>query len=290
MNNKNLIRIATFCMASVIALTPVNEAAAALLKKGSRGSEVTTVQITLKELGYFNYTKATGYYGSITANAVKKFQKDYGITSDGIVGKSTRNMLKEIEEKTEEKAETQISAEIVSLSAEEPESETPSINPSKTGDLDWFKRVQHIFKRGDIAEVMDVKTGRTFYLKRTFGTNHADVEPLTREDTNIIKDIWGGWSWTRRAVVVKIDGYYLAGSLSAMPHAGVDSKQAVKYVSGRSGGYGWGQNLDAVKNNGANGVLDLHFKNSRNHNTNKVKKAHQDMVKKANTYIEKNFR
>ena len=45
-----------------------------------------------------------------------------------------------------------------------------------------------------------------------------------------------------------------------MPHAGLDSAPAVNYVSGRSAGYGYGQNLDAIKNNGADGVMDLHFK------------------------------
>ena len=38
-----------------------------------------------------------------------------------------------------------------------------------------------------------------------------------------------------------------------MFHAGVDSKPANVYVNNRSGGYGYGQNLDAVKGNGADG-------------------------------------
>ncbi len=265
-------------MAATMAFTP--SSALAALRKGSSGSEVKIVQETLKELGYFTYPKSTGYYGTITVSAVKKFQKDNGITPDGVVGKKTKSALYG-NTKSEKKAE----ASLMSLS-----SETVSVtDPDKMGALDWFKEVQYIFDRGDVAEVMDVNTGRTFYLKRTYGTNHADVEPLTREDANIIKDIWGGWTWTRRAVVVKVDGYVLAGSLSAMPHAGRDSQPAEAYVSGRSGGYGRGCNLDTVKNNGVNGVMDLHFKNSRNHNTNAIKKAHQDMVRKAAEYINNNY-
>ncbi len=279
MKKKYIICFIAICMAAMMAFTPA-KAYAASLKKGSSGSEVKQVQATLRKLGYFTYPKNTGYYGDITVSAVKKFQKDNGIQQTGIVGTLTKNALSKINAnsvKTKE-TETQLAS-----------SNTSKVSADKKGALSWFSKVQYIFKRGDVAEIMDVNTGRTFYLKRTYGTNHADVEPLTREDANIIKEIWGGWSWTRRAVVVKVDGYILAGSLAAMPHAGVDSKQAEKYVSNRSGGYGWGQNLDAVKNNGVNGVLDLHFKNSKTHGTNRVNQAHQDMVNKAAKYISENY-
>ena len=268
--------MAAICMAATLTFSPMSASAA--LRKGSSGSDVKLVQETLKELGYFTYPKATGYFGSITVKAVKAFQKANGLDPDGVVGKLTKGALYGGTEQIE-------GASVKMLSLES----TSETDPDKMGALDWFKEVQYIFRRGDVAEVMDVNTGRTFYLKRTYGTNHADVEPLTKADANKIKDIWGGWTWTRRAVVVKINGYILAGSLSAMPHAGRDSKPAEAYVSGRSGGYGYGQNLDAVKNNGVDGVLDLHFKNSRNHNTNAVKKAHQDMVKKAAEYIKNNY-
>jgi hypothetical protein len=133
--------------------------------------------------------------------------------------------------------------------------------------------------------VTDVLTGRSFEVKRTYGSNHADVEPLTKGDTEIIKDIWGGFTWERRAVVVQIGKYTMAASMTAMPHAGIDSKPAGIYVSNRSEGYGRGINLDKVKNNGCSGVMDIHFKNSRTHTTNTKQKSQQDMVKKAARFI-----
>lgn len=265
MMKKQLMRVAALCMAAVVAFSPISVSAASL-KKGSRGTEVKMLQTTLKELGYFTYPKVTGYFGKVTEAAVRQFQRDSGIAVDGRVGKQTKGVLY---------GEDEISL----LSSE--------IDKDKIGALDWFKEVQYIFDRGEDAKITDIDTGKTFWLRRTFGTNHADVEPLTKEDADIIKEIWGGWKWTRRAVIVEVDGYILAASLSAMPHAGVDSKTAARYVSNRSGGYGYGRNLDAVKNNGVSGVMDLHFKNSRNHNTNKIKKAHQDMVKKAERYLSK---
>jgi len=269
MKYKSLIRMLVICIAVLMTLTPIN-ASAALLKRGCSGSEVKKVQTTLKKMGYYTYPKITGYFGSVTEAAVKLFQKDHDITTDGRIGNITKGALYN---------------KIESLSTSEMSSKKVA-GSSKAGSFNWFSKVQYIWLRGMDADITDIDTGKSFHIKRTFGTNHADVEPLTKKDTNIIKEIWGGWTWDRHAVLVKVDGYTLAGSMSAMPHAGIDDAPAVKVVSGRSGGYGRGQNLDKVKNNGVNGVMDLHFLNSRTHGTNIVKKAHQDMVKKAANYIE----
>lgn len=275
MKKKYFARAAALCMAVIIAFTPMN-AYASILKRGSKGTEVKTVQTTLKKLGYFTYPKATGYYGSITELAVKHFQKANGLYSDGIVGKKTMAVL------FKNPSVAAVTGSAIQLSS-------VSTSSKYSGALDWFTEVRDIWKRGMDAVVTDVDTGKSFKIRRTYGTNHADCEPLTREDTAIIKEIWGGFSWERRAVVVKVGAYTLAGSMTAMPHAGVDSKPAGAYVGGRSCGYGWGYNLDAVKNNGASGVMDIHFKNSRTHSTNVVQKVQQDMVKKAAEYISRNL-
>lgn len=61
-----------------------------LLRVGSYGEAVQTLQLRLKELGYFNGT-ATGYYGPITRAAVVAFQQTNGLSVDGIAGPNTRN-------------------------------------------------------------------------------------------------------------------------------------------------------------------------------------------------------
>ncbi|MEC4986066.1 MAG: peptidoglycan-binding protein [Oscillatoria sp. PMC 1068.18] len=66
--------------------------ALALLTEGNRGAEVTAVQVRLQELGYFQ-ARATGYFGEITKDAVMRFQKDRGLTPDGIVGPQTELAL-----------------------------------------------------------------------------------------------------------------------------------------------------------------------------------------------------
>lgn len=62
------------------------------LKTGDRGSQVETLQTTLKTKGYFN-GPITGYYGPITAEAVQQFQRVNQLDTDGIAGPATQASL-----------------------------------------------------------------------------------------------------------------------------------------------------------------------------------------------------
>lgn len=59
-----------------------------LSQVGSRGEEVRSIQKKLKELGYYTGT-VDGIYGNATKRAVKAFQKNCGLTEDGIAGPKT---------------------------------------------------------------------------------------------------------------------------------------------------------------------------------------------------------
>ncbi|MBT2704708.1 cell wall hydrolase [Chryseobacterium sp. ISL-80] len=72
------------------------ETKAAEIKMGSAGSEVTYVQSILKKLGYFN-DQTTGYYGPVTTEAVKAFQRDFGLETTGGMGPRTTQLINEIE-------------------------------------------------------------------------------------------------------------------------------------------------------------------------------------------------
>ena len=61
-----------------------------MLKKGNTGEYVTLLQTKLKNAGYdLGKYGVDGDFGSATLAAVKKFQKEHGLTVDGIVGKAT---------------------------------------------------------------------------------------------------------------------------------------------------------------------------------------------------------
>ena len=61
---------------------------AAVLKQGSRGEDVKTVQRKLKRWGYYD-GNVDGIYGPATKKAVMYFQRKNGLTADGIVGSKT---------------------------------------------------------------------------------------------------------------------------------------------------------------------------------------------------------
>lgn len=126
--------------------------------------------------------------------------------------------------------------------------------------VDWNLEGQYIVERGDTFTIMDVDTGKQFKARMIGGYNHADIEPLTNADTNIMKTLFGTWKWSPRAVVIYHNGMNIAASLSGMPHG-----------------------IDTIEN-GVNGHFDLYMKNSTSHSTSTSKvyiQEHQNMVMKA---------
>lgn len=167
--------------------------------------------------------------------------------------------------------------------------DTNKIVEGKYGEyLYWFDDVnKKVLPRGTVFKVTDFDTGKSFTMKRTIGSYHADCEALTLEDTKIIKDIWGGFNWKRRPVIVQTGDRLIAASMTAMPHAGVDSEDGGKYVKWRSDGYGAGTNYDYVKGNGMDGHIDIHFAGSKRHKDGKIDEKHQECIKIAAGKIEK---
>jgi len=131
----------------------------------------------------------------------------------------------------------------------------------KAGDqygeyLDWWTEAQYVFPIGKIATVTDFETGVSFQVRRSYGANHADCEPLTAEDTAKAKEVWGGFSWDTRAVLVQVDERTVAASMSFMPH-----------------------DIESILDNDFDGHFDIHFKNSTRHKDGKIDNYHQEKIK-----------
>lgn len=252
-------------------------AASNTLKHGMRGESVTQLQQDLKKLGFFS-EDPTGYYGEITTGSVKRLQAKYGLETDGIAGEQTFALVNKLMRGT---------SSVQTLNSRGGVDKREQDNYLML----WFGGVDKFFEKGDIATVYDIETGLSFKAKRTYGYNHADCEPATADDTAIMKKIYNGqWSWSRRAVIVTVNGRKIAASMAGMPHAGVESARADTYVGSRSGGYGRGANLDAVKGNMMSGHFDIHFLGSKTHGSNRVDTAHQLKVKEAAEWAKKNLR
>jgi len=126
--------------------------------------------------------------------------------------------------------------------------------------LSWSYVRNNVIRNGVYLQVTDVRTGITFWLTAFSQGNHADVVPVSSDDTYAIRRAFGGrWTWEPRAVWVTVDGRTIAASLNGMPHGGTP----------RSG-------------NGMAGHLCLHFYGSRTHNGNRShERDHQNRVQDA---------
>jgi hypothetical protein len=131
------------------------------------------------------------------------------------------------------------------------------INPY--GKMIPWQEADHIVPIKSTFSIIDFETGLTFQVQRRAGKKHADVQPLTKEDTDTMKQIYHGqWSWKRRAILVHSGNEWLAASMNGMPHGG-----------------------DGIPNNGFSGHFCVHFFSSTTHKSPDPDLAHQLMVYKA---------
>lgn len=87
------IVLAFLILATVITVSvSVGVANAAVVKVGSRGTVVKTIQTKLKRWGYYTGS-VDGIYGAKTKSAVQYFQRKNGLTADGIVGNATAKAM-----------------------------------------------------------------------------------------------------------------------------------------------------------------------------------------------------
>ncbi|NLU50275.1 MAG: hypothetical protein GXX09_07690 [Syntrophomonadaceae bacterium] len=127
------------------------------------------------------------------------------------------------------------------------------------GELIPWSQARSILGMFDIALVTDVNTGKSFWVQRRGGTNHADVQPLTARDSRIMKSIYQGkWSWERRAIIVACRNRRVAASMNGMPHG-----------------------AGAIGDNDFDGHFCIHFYGSKTHRGNRVDERHQNMVLEA---------
>lgn len=80
-----------------ITISEVERIFSEVIRRGDRGRDVRTIQYYLNFLGFFNdrlpQLNVDGIFGSETENAVRTFQRNYGLTVDGIVGRATWNAI-----------------------------------------------------------------------------------------------------------------------------------------------------------------------------------------------------
>ena len=122
-----------------------------VLKRGSSGPDVLTLQTTLKQLG-FDPRGADGVFGAGTEAAVIAFQKAKGLTPDGIVGPGTMAAL--------QTAAAVAGANVNAATA----AATASVTPATTGADEPVVTVNQVAKMFPGVPVTNIQTNLPFVL------------------------------------------------------------------------------------------------------------------------------
>ncbi|MEW6243457.1 MAG: hypothetical protein AB1497_04170 [Bacillota bacterium] len=133
-----------------------------------------------------------------------------------------------------------------------------SISKEYFGEPVSWRDALRLFTKKSVAQVVDLQTGKRFSVRRYGGSYHADVEPVTAPDAAVLFEIYGGWSWRRRPILLLIDGRRIAASMNGMPHGDQD-----------------------IMKNDFPGHFCIHFDGSTTHGSRLHDIAHQAMVDKA---------
>jgi LysM repeat protein len=170
-----------------------------------------------------NYSVANG-------DSIWKIANKYSVSMESII--EVNHLVSE---------ELQVGQELKIPSNDQPVKVEATETPSY-GELIEWSQASEIFSIGKTATITDFLTGKTFQTKRTYGVNHADVEPLTKTDTETMNGIWGGPTWDTRPIIVEVDGRYIAAAMHNMPHS-----------------------VQKIRDNNYNGHACIHFLGSRKH-------------------------
>lgn len=134
------------------------------------------------------------------------------------------------------------------------------------GDIYTWENAMRLWTAGTTGTLRDLGTGKVFNVRYYGGSNHSDIVTLTQQDTDIMKSIYGTWSWNndhKRPMVLNFTkggvSYQMAVSLTGMPHSSTDN-----YTNGMAG------------------HCDLYFYNSVGHTNPVIDPVHQANILKAN--------
>lgn len=221
-------------------------------KYGSTGSMVSFIQEALTELGYYT-AQITGHYGGKTEDAVRNFQRDNGLSGDGVVGSKTLAAI---------------------MAAYTGTSDANTTYNPVIYNIDWQAHKSDVYNavglaKGKNAKLTDLKTGKSLNIYIQSTGSHADVEPLTAADTTTLCSIYGVGSpsqisYVRRPMLITVgNNIQFVCSIYGEPHGS-----------------------DTISNNNFSGQFCLHFLNSKTHASDKVDEDHQQAIKDAVKILE----
>ena len=196
------------------------------LRIDNTGSAVRNMQTRLKALGY--PVTVNGEYDCDTHNAVVAFQVRNDLVISGIADALTQQIIFSGNAKP-------YSTPVQELEADAGKIAGPSI--SQVQLLHWFNDIKPTIKSGQTVVVYDPATSLSWNIKLYSLGRHADSQPASWRDTQIMNRSFGKTNWTCHPVYVMLpDGRWTLASMHNRPHL-----------------YG------SINNNGFGGHLCIHF-------------------------------
>ncbi len=187
---------------------------------------VSALQQALVDLGY--PLSVDGKFGAKTHESVVYFQQINALPTNGVADSLTQSLLFSGSAK-------RYDASAVSVDTSGATGKGPSSGQVKL--LHWYNDVKKSASAGQHATIYHPGSGLSFTLRFYSMGAHADAEPLTLRDTQLMNKAFGPASWNINIVYVKLpDGRWTMASMHNRPH-----------LSG------------SIKNNGFDGHLCVHF-------------------------------
>ncbi len=185
------------------------------LRVGDQGSEVTKMQSALKQLKYT--ITVNGTYDQQTKTAVTSFQRLNGLGVDGVAGPKTLAVLYSSSAVT---GDTQFTTP-----APVKATEVPSTSQLKL--MHWYNEVKPVLKGQRSIYVYEPASGYGFTLHLYSLGRHADVEPMTAQDTANMMAAWGNkvyWEPVKFVYVKLPNGVWTVATMHNVAHGGQSIK------------------------------------------------------------------
>jgi len=145
------------------------------------------------------------------------------------------------------------------VSKTKPSTQSKTAWKSKVQLINWFEGGSSLLPKGKYGYIYDIRTGLTVRVRCLYGSNHADVEPVTKKDTaKLLKIAGGSFSWESHPVILYAGGKYVAAAINTMPHG-----------------------EQAIDDNGYDGQFCLHLLGSKTHGSDSINEEHQASIREA---------
>lgn len=180
------------------------------LKRDSTGAAVKQLQEALAKLNYpIGVSSEEGYvYNYSTVWAVECFQRRNGLPVDGVAGAATQAKL--------------YGGQAVGMDTSLSSNVAKGVAPGGANLelLHWYNDISPYLQRNRNFTVYEPVSGKQWNMRLYSAGHHADSEPLTKEDAQIMYEVWGNqWSWNEKPVYVRLaNGTWCIASMPNMPH------------------------------------------------------------------------